>query len=199
MQERVRRPTEERRKQIANEVLRILAEAGTAGLTAKNIGAAVGISDGAVFKHFESKDEIVDSAIDVFQSVMSIPKADPSTGSLENLRSFFVDRLALVKAHPYVLELAFSNSLENVAGPKGAARVRRTIARSVSFVRSCLREGQRSGAVVSTASASVLTWMVLGVLQAAAQRRAGKLTPDQIWSELVAVISEQNNTIRRST
>lgn len=36
------------------------------------------ISDGAVFKHFETKDAIVDAAIDLFQSVLSSPKPDPA-------------------------------------------------------------------------------------------------------------------------
>ena len=110
-----RLPTKKRKQQLASEALRIIGNKGRAGLTAQSLGHAVGISDGAVFKHFPNMDSIVDAAIDRFQVLLKIE--DPGiTDPFERLRDFFFSRLALVQANPELLELAFSQSLELVKG-----------------------------------------------------------------------------------
>jgi AcrR family transcriptional regulator len=184
-----RLPTAERRAQLAEAALRLLADKGVAGLTAKNLGASVGISDAAVFKHFANKAAIVDAAIARFAELLvdeNLPREGPA---LDRLGAFFIARVNRVRAHPEILGLAFSNRLEAAAGEEGAERVRGIMGRSVAHVRRCLREAQREGVIRKTASPELLGWMVLGVLRAAATRRTGRASPERIWGELAATLS----------
>lgn len=189
-----RRSSAERKLQLAEAALRLLASRGEAGLTAKNLGAAVGISDAAVFKHYPNKQAIVDGAIARFEELLEDTAAPVGTTPLARLRTFFLARVARVRAHPEILGLAFSNRLEVVAGDRGAERVRAIMARSVAFVRRCLREAQKHGHVRDTASPEVLAWMVLGVLRAAATGRTGRASPERVWSELEATLTPQEMT-----
>ena len=183
-----RLPTKKRKQQLASEALRIIGNKGRAGLTAQSLGHAVGISDGAVFKHFPNMDSIVDAAIDRFQVLLKIE--DPGiTDPFERLRDFFFSRLALVQANPELLELAFSQSLEQVVSNKGATRVRRVIADSIAYIKSCLKAAQRFGDLQDGANITVLTWMVHGVLQAAARQRLRSLSPEHIWDQILLTLT----------
>lgn len=185
-------PTSERREQLAAAALRILADRGFAALTAKNLGNEVGITDGAVFKHFSDKEAIVEAAIDMFEELLRIPAISNTIPPMERLRTFFVGRLSLMRDRPEILELAFTRRLESAEGAPGVARVRRTMHSSITFIRTCLREAQRRGEIGTRASAVVLTWMVQGVLQGSARRRSPHLASIRIWEEVSGILQTDN-------
>ena len=60
-----RRPGVERRAQIVEETLRLVAEHGLAGASMSRIAEAVGISNAALYRHFDSREDILISAHDV--------------------------------------------------------------------------------------------------------------------------------------
>ena len=186
-----RLPTSERREQLAAAALRILSDRGFAALTAKNLGNEVGITDGAVFKHFSDKEAIVEAAIDMFEELLRIPAISNTIPPMERLRTFFVGRLSLMRDRPEILELAFTRRLESAEGAPGVARVRRTMNSSITFIRTCLREAQRRGEIGAT-SVVVLTWMVQGVLQGSARRRSSRLASIRIWEEVSGILQTDN-------
>ncbi|MBT5759654.1 MAG: TetR/AcrR family transcriptional regulator, partial [Candidatus Marinimicrobia bacterium] len=49
----------ERQNQIIQESIQLIAEKGIQGLTIKNISKAIGISEPAIYRHFENKDDII--------------------------------------------------------------------------------------------------------------------------------------------
>jgi TetR/AcrR family transcriptional regulator, fatty acid metabolism regulator protein len=60
-----RRPGAERRAQIVEETLRLVAEHGLVGASMSRIAEAVGISNAALYRHFDSREEILIAAHDV--------------------------------------------------------------------------------------------------------------------------------------
>lgn len=71
-----RETSEIRRAQIKKAVLDIIAEEGLHSISSRNVAKRVGITDGAIFRHFESKREII-------KSIMT----DVQTELMVNLRS----------------------------------------------------------------------------------------------------------------
>jgi AcrR family transcriptional regulator len=59
-----RRPGSERRAQIVRETLRLVAEHGLVGASMSRIAEAVGISNAALYRHFESREDILIAAHD---------------------------------------------------------------------------------------------------------------------------------------
>ena len=189
-----RLPTEERRRQIAEVALCILAERGASGLTTAEIARRVGITDGSVFKHFKDKVEIVDAAIAEFEALLASDVATDLDDPLRRLGAFFVRRLAKVRERPEVLRLVFSERLEEAAGsPEAAARVRRVVASSMRFVRECVEDAQRRGMLASDVPGEILVWVVTGVLRGVAlagvsqpvdENSVAAASPERAWEVL---------------
>lgn len=176
----------ERREQLSAAALRILAERGVGGLTTRALAAEVGLRDGSIFRHFASKEAIVDAAIARFESTLreDLPSEDGSP--LERLRRFFVVRLAKLRERPELLKLALSDRLEEVAGPEGAARLRALLADQHRFVARSIREAQGSGELHGEVAPAVLTWMVMGTMRGAA--RSSAMSPDEVFDDVVAAL-----------
>lgn len=183
-----RLPSADRKRQIAEAALRILASQGAHRLTAMEIARTLGITDAALFRHFRDMDAIVTAAISRFEELLegdieATGDADP----LDRLGAFFVRRVDKARAHPEILALAFNDRLAEIAGPEGSARVQRMVGRSVGFVRACLEEAQRRRRVAADVPIEVLVWMVIGSLRGAATAPASvqKLLPARAtWAEL---------------
>lgn len=193
-----RRPTEERRQQIAEAALRIISGKGVHRLTAQELGREVGIADGTIFRHFKDKAEIVRAAIAHLEGVLFTGFPPEADDPLKRLETFFVGRLALVQRMPSVFLAAFSDRLEEAAGEDGGV-VRSIIERSQAFVRQCLVEAQERRQIDPSLSVEALTLVVVGTLQAAAfaHRRSGeksKLDSRRVWQTIEIMLS---STLKR--
>jgi AcrR family transcriptional regulator len=166
-----RLPTHERRRQIAEAALDIIAEQGVHQLTTLEIARRVGIADGSLFRHFADKKEIVAAAIDSFEQMMIESLPEKSDEPLRDLERFFVNRLKLAHRRPDMLRLAWNDRLAEAAGENGALRVATVVQRSVGFVADCLERARARAEIATDIPLEVMLWMVLGVLQGAA--RAG--------------------------
>src|SRR3989304_863625 len=90
-----RHPTETRRQEILTEARQIVATHGMHGLTIKSLARATGVSEGALYRHFEGKDEILLGLIDDMEETLfeTLEKAEGQGGSA-------LDRLErLLEAH----------------------------------------------------------------------------------------------------
>lgn len=185
-----RLPSDERKRQIAEAALRILASRGTHRLTAMEIGQAIGVSDAAVFRHFRTKDAIVAAAIDRFEELLRGDIVHEGADPVARLGAFFVRRIHKAREHPEILRLAFDDRLAEIAGPEGLARVRQVIGGSIAFVRGCIEEAQKKRLVAADVPPDVLVWTVVGCLRGAASATPaqGAPSPEAVWADLEKVL-----------
>lgn len=188
-----RLPTEARRTQLADAALHLLSHDGAGALTIKEIAQAVGLTDGAVFRHFPSKQALLEAAVARFEAHLTpIPRGggDP----VERLGRFFVERVEAVSQHPDVLRLAFTDRLQQIVGPEGGARLQKQMRRSVTFVRRCLKEAQANGALDPSVRPEVVAWMVTGAMRGCA---ASHGNPQAAWDNLRQVLFAKPPARRR--
>jgi AcrR family transcriptional regulator len=197
-----RLPSDERKRQIVDAAIEIIATRGALYLTAAELGRAVGIADATVFRHFRDLDEVVLAAIEHIEAQLAgtfpLDAGDP----MARLRAFFVARLALVRKSPAILTLATNDRLQEVAGVEGARRLRAIVARSHAFLRECITEAQARGAIDARLDPTVLEWVCRGTLQAAvaaaARSRGGAVPgPDEVWA-ILDVLLRARPTDRRA-
>ena len=125
--------TETRRRQVAEAALRTIAEEGVARFTTRAVAGRVGISDGTLFRHFGSKQEIVLEAMNLLE--VEIEAGFVSTGDpLDDLEAFYRHRAALVGAEGSVGRLIFSDGLVHLAGETGRGRIVQWRLRSMSYL-----------------------------------------------------------------
>jgi len=194
-----RLPTAERRLQIAEAALHIIATTGVHGLTAMALANRVGIADGTIFRHFKHKQEIVDAAIDLFEARLAGSFPDLGGEPLERLGAFIVKRLTLVRKTPALVRLAFNDRLAEAAGKRGAERVQKLVAQSLKFVHDCLEEAQAKGQIATATPTMLLVWMVTGVVQGVSSNASQHMTQGQalattpateIWANMERVLRD---------
>jgi len=161
-----RLPSDQRRRQIADAALRIIAQQGLRRFTAAAIAREIGTTDGNVFRHFPTKQAIVLAAVDRMEEILFAGQPPRHADPLSRLGMFFRRRVATVTRNPGIARLLFSEDLAHAAGPEGQARVATLRRRSMAVVADCLGEARRRGLLASGVTPRVAELLVSGALMA---------------------------------
>lgn len=105
-----RLPTEERQAEIVAAALRLARESSPALITTGDIATAIGVTQGAVFKHFPTKDAIWVAAMRwVRQTLLQRLQAaaDHAATPLDALTAMFRAHVEFVIAHPGIPRFIF--------------------------------------------------------------------------------------------
>lgn len=154
----VRMSATERREEILRATLRLLGQYGIEGTTVTRIAQAVGITPGALYRHFENRDALIDEANRV-ASERSTSWADTSDEPdvlrrLEELghahHDWAVENLATV-VRPFFLELSS-------AGPDGAGRMNMPMMRLFQAFVEYADEGKRQGTIRADIPSEDVAW-----------------------------------------
>lgn len=121
-----RLPTEARQAEIVAAALRLARDASPSLITTHDIALAVGVTQGALFKHFASKDAIWLAAMRwVHQSLLQALQAaaDKAASPLQALAAVFRAHVDFVTAYPGVPRLIF-HELQQPADSPAKQQVR---------------------------------------------------------------------------
>lgn len=190
----VRQPTEERRRQIADAALKIIAERGLGRFTTQAIAAEIGVTDATLFRHFASKEDIVLAALDRVEERLFEGFPPEDADPLVRLELFFRFRASLVGANPVIARLAFSEELPHAAGPRGAQQVESWKQRSLDFIVSCVDEAAAQGRIPRGLPVREVGVMVLGTLIALVrfgELAAGPAAANRAWSVIERMIGRK--------
>jgi AcrR family transcriptional regulator len=185
-----RRSAEARRREIADAALRVIAAEGLGHFTALAIAREVGLTDGALFRHFPTKDAIVDAAIDRVEELLFEGFPPTAEDPVARLRAFFTRRVDVIRAHPAISRLVASDELARAGSARGVARVASFRRRSTGFVSACLAEAEARGLLAPGVGAAEGTVVVVGALLALAhspvapEREAVAALAPRVWSAL---------------
>jgi AcrR family transcriptional regulator len=126
---RVRLSEEQRRDQIVQAAVKLFAAHGYARTTTRDIAREAGISEGTIYRYFESKQDLLFSFIasTVLESLQSRLAEWRKADEGEALRRLFEDRLTLAQRHGPLMKVAIGEALfdpelaraiaEGVSGP----------------------------------------------------------------------------------
>jgi len=106
----IRLSTEQRQAEIVGAALRLAQACSPALITTGDIASAIGVTQGAVFKHFPTKDAIWLAAMRwVRETLLQALRtaADPARTPMDALSAMFHAHVAFVVAHPGVPRLIF--------------------------------------------------------------------------------------------
>ncbi|MFH1017065.1 MAG: TetR/AcrR family transcriptional regulator [Pseudomonadota bacterium] len=169
MQER--KPTELRQTEIVDAAMRILAFQGARRFTAQLIGEQVGVTAGAIFRHFKTMDAIGDAIIDRLEAILFQGFPPKEGDAIERLGVFFRQRVQTIVANPHISSILLTDHLAQTAGQARANRLKMFKQRSRNFVLACLREARRTGTLRGNAGTQEGAILVLGAIFALAHAR----------------------------
>ncbi len=160
-----RRSTEERQEEIVHAAIHIIANEGLGKLTTANIARRVGISEGALFRHVSSKDDILLKALSHIEHVLSTPETGTDACPLTALKSFFLQRLLLLRNQPDLVRILFSMQLEQALGSDNHARINRLKQNAMQCFRSLLSRARQTKAIRQDLPVELLQMFLMGMLQ----------------------------------
>ncbi|MBT7823052.1 MAG: TetR/AcrR family transcriptional regulator, partial [Candidatus Marinimicrobia bacterium] len=105
----------ERQNQIIQESIQLIAEKGIQGLTIKNISKAIGISEPAIYRHFENKDDIILAIISTMkqnteEELSHVDENNPTIDKIKEMIQGHTDRFI---KNPSLTAIIFSEEIFN--------------------------------------------------------------------------------------
>ena len=164
MTTRARKPTAVRREEIARAVLRIIGEQGLTSLTTTSLAQEVGVTSGALFRHFASRDEILTEAVRYGLARIEETFPDESLPPLERLLALARARIRLLGSDRGLAWLVRSEQAR-LALPDSAVRLLvDVVARSKQCILRALREAAEQGSVRADIEPEILMVPVMGTI-----------------------------------
>lgn len=161
-----RKASEIRQAEIVEAAIRIIASEGPRNFTAKRVAVEVGITSGAIFRHFESMAGIVDRAVDRIDRILTEDFPENIDDPVERLRLFFLNRTRTIANHPHISRLLLSDHLAQAAGSESGDRLGMAKRRTRAFVAECLGEAERTGYLSEGVDTNAAALLVLGAVLA---------------------------------
>lgn len=163
----IRRSTADRRAGIVAAVLELAAGRSPGAITAADIAQAIGLSQGAVFKHFPNKDAIWLAAIDWVAERLLAELAAAEEGAaspVEGLRRVFQAHVRFVVAHPGVPRLLF-HELQQPADTPVKLRVRGILESYRRLLARLLAAAARAGQIPRDLDREAAAMLFVGSIQ----------------------------------
>lgn len=159
-----RKSTDLRREEIADAAMAILAQDGHRRFTTKLLAARLGLTEGAIFRHFPTMESIADTVVDRMGEAL-LPSLEASNERpLERLRDFFRHRASVLTSKPELARLLLSDDLLHAAGEEHAARVGDLRRRSQRFVVDCLAQAKERRQLLAGVSLEAALYLVSGAM-----------------------------------
>ena len=162
--------TEHRQGQIAEAALDLIGTAGVHALSISGIAERVGIVPSGVYKHYRSKDDVLDAVLDLLRERMMNNVAavrEQETHPMARMRLLLKKHIRMLAENRAIPHVIFSDGIYTGHGER-KERVRDIIAGYLNEIQTIIREGQREGSIGSDVIPLTASLMFLGMVLPAA-------------------------------
>ncbi|MFN3554752.1 MAG: TetR/AcrR family transcriptional regulator [Bacteroidales bacterium] len=157
----------ERQQEIIDVALKLINEKGIQGLTMKNLSKEIGISEPAIYRHFENKIEILLAILDLFrESTREIFEKELHSGisATEKIEHLFTRHFERFAGNPSLVSVIFSEELFR-GEPVLMEKIADVIDKNATILTRIIRQGQQNGEIRDDISADHLAITVMGSLR----------------------------------
>jgi AcrR family transcriptional regulator len=159
--------TKVRREQIAHAALALVANKGVNGLNMAGLARQVGLGASSLYRHFESKDQVLDAVLDLLHERLfgNIQIAiEEAANPLEQLRRLLALHMHLILEYQALPRLFFSGDL--YAGhPERKGKLYEIVTAYLGRVAQIIRQGQEEGTVRLDLDPDAVSVLFLGLIQ----------------------------------
>ncbi|MFU8778037.1 MAG: TetR/AcrR family transcriptional regulator [Roseovarius sp.] len=162
--------TEVRREQITEAAVALIGAEGLAGLSMARLAERVGIVPSALYRHYKSKEEVLDSVMDAIRSqllanVEAVCAETPD--ALDRLRLLFERHIRMLKSRPAFPHVVFAHfSLQEDASRW--ANLRDTMQSYLSAIGAIIKDGKAQGTIRADMPESTAAVLFIGLVLPAA-------------------------------
>lgn len=106
--------TTEKQSNIVTAAIEIIANRGYKELTMKNLAALVGVTDAALYKHYDSKHDLIMGILSYFETVSNrvlLEMQDCDCDPIHKVRFFVMNRYEMFSSNPELGKVMFSEEI----------------------------------------------------------------------------------------
>lgn len=160
--------SEVRKHQIIQTARQIVGTQGMASFTIQELAREVGVSEGAIYRHFKSKDEILITLIhDIERSLLDAisDSARPHEGALAQLRHLELRHFSASERRKGVAFVIIAEALR-FADTLVKQTTRQTVERYLESIEAILKNGVRNDEISDDVDTRAAAIMYFGMIQA---------------------------------
>lgn len=157
----------ERQEEIIETALELIDTEGIQGLTIKNLSKRIGISEPAIYRHFDNKIHIITTVLEMLkkdsESIFDL-KISENENAVEKISDLFKSHFTLFVNKPVLASVIFSEELfknETVLKEK----VNEVITHNNEILVSIINSGQEKNEVRQDIKAGDLAILIMGTLR----------------------------------
>ena len=156
-----------RQKEIIDVSIKIIAEKGIQQLTIKNISKSIGISEPAIYRHFDSKMDILLAILSLFRKNSHIILSkiiSNKTSSIKQIESIFTNHFKQFTANPASAAVIFSEEIfQN--DKRLAEQVKLIMQLNQNMIIKIIKKGQQKSEIRSDIPQKQLSLIIMGALR----------------------------------
>lgn len=164
--QRPRATTEDRKQQIVETVLELVAAHGTEAVSAQLVADAIGVTQPAVFRHFTTKEAMWLAVMDWLEQQLAAMQssADADSDGLTRVSRMFLRHVRLIERYPALAKLVFSDHLR-LQYPSLQSRFGHIHKAYMAQLTSVIRLAKSEGTVADTVDPRHAATMLLSLVQ----------------------------------
>ena len=162
----VKLDTKTRQKQILDTSLELIKEGGIQNLTMKRISRKIGISEQAIYRHYENKFAILCAIIKYFNTHFEtvFKQISDIKDTPDRIIKLFSIHLDYFEANPATAAVIFSEEIfQNDS--KLSQEVKKLVDLRISVATKMISDGQKKGNITNNYPAEDLAFIILGALR----------------------------------
>ena len=162
----------DRQQEILDKSIVLISEKGIQGFTVKNLSKAVGISEPAIYRHFHSKNEILETILQHFEEMsdmFSLLTENDSMGSFEKIAYMFDNMVNLFLDNPAIISIIFSEEIFK-NDPYLKSIIVRIMNKNETTIETIIASGQEKGEIRKDIEPGSLALIVMGALRLMVKR-----------------------------
>ena len=187
----------ERQKEIIDVSIKIIAEKGIQQLTIKNISKSMGISEPAIYRHFNSKMDILLAILSNFKEnnhIISTNILSTQTSSIDKIEFVLINHFKQFTTNPALAAVIFSEEIfQN--DKRLAEQVNLIMQMNQKMIINILKNGQKNNVIRNDISKKQLSIIIMGTLRFLVTKwRLSKYSFDlkqegaDLWSSLKKIL-----------
>lgn len=157
----------ERQSEIMHTAIQLIAEKGIQGLTMKNLSKEIGISEPAIYRHYENKIEILVSILDYFSHTtrqIFITELESSASALTKIERIFKNHFSAFSETPALAAVIFSEEIFRNE-PLLTQKIKEIMEHNSMAITKILSDGQQSGEIKNNLIVEHLSLVIMGSLR----------------------------------
>ncbi len=166
MATRTRRSSAQRREEIVTAVLRIIGRRGLTSLTMSTLAAEIGVTSGALFRHFDTRDDILRGVVRYAVARIDRTFPDESLPARERLFTLARNRIRLLGPDPGLAWLLRSEQAYLTLPEDAVDQLCDVARRSRRFLLKAIRDGAADGSIRTDIPPDVLLVPIIGTIHA---------------------------------